>query len=306
MLANAPNRDAQRAKSWLPAWALAMACSLSLLLLGQLTAWLQMPRALLHDYAYAPLQRLIQAPLSGMAQQWQSWQRDEDLAAQVQQLQAQNDELRTQIQLLAYYQAENRRLRMLMDSVDSVTVPVMIAEIYDSNIEGYRETIVINKGKEEGVYAQQAVIDPFGLVGQVTEVFAHQAHVMLISDGRSRVPVYVERTQQRALVSGIAERGALQVENLRLDSDIQIGDRLLSSGLGGVFPRGYPVAEVQAVERDQRNSFLQVKLKPLAHLSSMLEVLLLDQREIIPEVSLPVGPPLPPPQASNSSLAVGG
>lgn len=285
--------SSQSASHWLPACVTTIVLSASLLLLNKYSSWLDTPVAGLHDYIYVPLQRLVQAPLTGAELQWQNWQNDEDLAREVQQLRSQNDELRAQIQLLGHFQAENRRLRMLMDSVGSVTVPVMIAEIYDSNIEGHRETIVINKGRVEGVYRHQAVIDPFGLVGQVTEVFEHQARVMLISDGRSRVPVYVERTQQRALLSGMAERGALTVENIRLDSDIQIGDRLVSSGLGGVFPRGYPVAEVANVSRDQRNSFLQIELKPLAHLSSMLEVLLLDQREIVPEVVLPVGPPRP-------------
>ena len=293
MFATPPADDEQRSVHWLPAWATAITLSLLLLLLNKYSPWLDKPKALLHDHAYAPLQRMVYAPLSGLSRQWQQWQQEEDLAAQVQQLRAQKGELRTQIQLLGRYQAENRRLRMLMDSVGSVTVPVMIAEIFDSNIEGYRETILINKGLSDGVYQHQAVIDPFGLVGQVTEVFEHQARVMLISDGRSRVPVYVERTQQRALLSGMAERSALTVENIRLDSDIQIGDRLVSSGLGGVFPRGYPVAEVVDVSRDQRNSFLQIELKSLAHLSSMLEVLLLDQRDIIPEVILPVGPPRP-------------
>ena len=75
---------------------------------------------------------------------------------------------------------------------------------------------------------------------------------------------------------------------MRLDSDIQVGDRLISSGLGGVFPRGYPVAEVVAVERDQRASFLKIKLRALARLNSMLEVLLLAKTP--EDVSLEVGP----------------
>lgn len=293
MFASPPTDDGRRKEGWLKAWGLAAGLSLLLLLLNKFTPWLDKPAAGLHDYVHAPLQRMVYAPLLGTARLWRQWRQEDDLAAQLRDVRAQNDELRTQVQLLGHYQAENRRLRMLMESVDSVSVPVMIAEIFDSNIEGYRETIIINKGLADGVYLHQAVIDPFGLVGQVTEVFEHQARVMLISDGRSRVPVYVERTQQRGLLSGMAENGALTVENIRLDSDIQIGDRLVSSGLGGVFPRGYPVAEVVNVARDQRNSFLQIELKPLAHLSSMLEVLLLDQREVIPEVALPVGPPLP-------------
>lgn len=82
---------------------------------------------------------------------------------------------------------------------------------------------------------------------------------------------------------------------LRADSDIQVGDRLVSSGLGGIFPRGYPVAEVTAIERDARAASMTVRLRPLAHLQSMLEVLLLDQRHIAypPQAVVPVGPPVP-------------
>ena len=218
------------------------------------------------------------------------------------QQQQETQELRAQVQLLGHFQAENRRLRMLMDSLLNVTDPVLIAELSDTSIDGYRESVTINKGERDGVYVNQAVIDPYGLVGQVVEVFSRESRVMLITDTRSRVPVYVARTQQRTLVSGSNGYGSLEMPMLRADSDIQVGDRLVSSGLGGIFPRGYPVAEVTAIERDARAASMTVRLRPLAHLQSMLEVLLLDQRHIAypPQAVVPVGPPVPEALSKNA------
>lgn len=232
------------------------------------------------QFVYSPLRIVIYTPLRGVAHSWQDLNLREERLQQFFDLKVENDELRAQLQRLSYYQAENRRLRLLMESVATVSEPVMVAEIVDDNIEGYRETILINRGTAQGVYIGQSVIDPYGLVGQVIEVYPYQARVMLISDGRSRVPVYVERTKQRALLTGDGDMGVVRLENVVQDSDIVVGDRLLTSGLGGIFPRGYLVAEVVAVERNQRQSFLSVRLRPMAQLRSMLEVLLLDQRGV--------------------------
>lgn len=265
-----------------------------LLLVSKQTTWLNRPYAWLYDGIYMPVRTVVQFPLRLSDKGLRALAARQDISARLLTLQQENQELQAQVQLLGHFQAENRRLRMLMDSVLNVTDPVLIAELNDTAIDGYREFITINKGTADGVYLNQAVIDPYGLVGQVIEVFAHEARVMLITDARSRIPVYVERTQQRALVKGSNDYGSLVMPTLRFDSDIQVGDKLVSSGLGGVYPRGYPVAEITAVAHDRRSSFMSVKLKPLAHLQSMLEVLLLDRRKSLPSaaVRVPVGPPV--------------
>ena len=275
---------------------LVLVCAMVLLLVAQRTRWLALPYGWLHDGVYAPVRTALHTPLQWSQHGWQVFSERQDEHALLLQQQQENQELRAQVQLLGHFQAENRRLRMLMDSLLNVTDPVLIAELSDTAIDGYRESVTINKGERDGVYVNQAVIDPYGLVGQVVEVFAHESRVMLITDTRSRVPVYVARTQQRTLVFGSNGYGTLEMPALRADSDIQVGDRLVSSGLGGIFPRGYPVAEVTAIERDTRAASMTVRLRPLAHLQSMLEVLLLDQRHIAytPQAVVPVGPPVPP------------
>ena len=259
-----------------------------LLSVDKQTVWLRPVRQMLHELVYQPLRVTVQTPFRLSHGLFSRWEEERKLADQAGLLAAENHQLRAQLQTLGHFQAENRRLRLLMDSLLSVTDPVQIAEIIDDAIDGYRENITINKGARDGVFLHQAVIDPYGLVGQVVELHNHEARVMLVTDARSRLPVYVARTQQRALVSGTARRGEMTLINLRVGSDIEAGDVLISSGLGGVFPRGYPVATVAAVERTPESSFLQVSLIPAAHLSSMLEVLLLDQRDSA--MPLPMGP----------------
>ena len=277
-----------------------------LLVLSQ-RGWLTYPYAWLHDGVYAPVRTVLHTPMRWLQAGWQQLAAHQDEHALLLQVQQENQELRAQVQLLGHFQAENRRLRMLMDSLLDVTDPVLIAELSDTSIDGYRELVTLNKGTQDGVYVNQAVIDPYGLVGQVVEVFAHESRVMLITDTRSRVPVYVARTQQRTLVFGSTGYGSLEMPTLRADSDIKVGDRLVSSGLGGIYPRGYPVAEVTAVERDSRSSSMTVRLRPLAHLQSMLEVLLLDQRHIAyqPQMVVPVGPPLPETVAAKEEAGEG-
>ena len=274
----------------------------AVVLLTQRTGWLSRPYAWVHDGVYAPVRTALHAPLQWTRHGWQVFAEKQDEHALLLQQQQENQELRAQVQLLGHFQAENRRLRMLMDSLLNVTDPVLIAELSDTSIDGYRESVTINKGERDGVYVNQAVIDPYGLVGQVVEVFSRESRVMLITDTRSRVPVYVARTQQRTLVSGSNGYGSLEMPMLRADSDIQVGDRLVSSGLGGIFPRGSPVAEVTAIDRDARAASMTVRLRPLAHLQSMLEVLLLDQRHIAypPQAVVPVGPPVPEALSKNA------
>ena len=270
---------------------------LALMGVSSRTTWLSPVHDAFYEWIYFPLHRTIQAPLRWSTDKVARFAADREALATAKHLARENRELRAKVRLMTHYQAENRRLHMLMNSVALASEPVLVAELDDTQIEGYREEVTIDKGRVDGVYEKQAVIDPFGLVGQVIRVYPHRAVVMLIGDGRSRVPVYVERTRQRALVTGSARIGVLGIPLLRLGSDIRVGDRLISSGLGGVFPRGYPVAKILSIERDQRNSFLSIRLQPLAHLDSLLEVLLLDRGGVAAASTgsprIPVGPPRP-------------
>lgn len=266
--------------------------SVTLIGISLRTTWLQPVEEGIYRLIYQPVRDVTHFPLRMISTSMRHFQESGDLQAQLHNLQEENRILHAQTRTLGHLQAENRRLRMLMDSVLDVRVPVSVAELRDTSIDGYREIITISRGRHDGVYPNQVVIDPYGLVGQVVDVFDDESRVMLISDARSRVPVYIERTRQRTVVSGTATAGKLALPEMAMGSDIEKGDTLISSGLGHVFPRGYPVARVVSVNRDPRLSFLEIELEPVAQLSSMLEVLLLDQGTTpTSQVQLQVGPP---------------
>lgn len=290
MFLESGERSAPRRPSRLPLLIFAVVAVLCLTLAQQTTLLVPL-RALIYEWAYVPSRDVLQAPLRTFSHGMNQWQDRDALRTELIHLRDENRALRAQTLLVGHLQTENRRLRMLMDSVLDVRVPVSVAELRDSDINGFRETITISKGEYDGVYVHQAVIDPYGLVGQVVEVYAHEAKVMLISDARSRLPVYVERTQERAVVTGSSDRGGLALMNLRINSDLREGDVLISSGLGGIYPRGYPVARVTHIERDQRRSFLDATLTPSAQLNKLLEVLLLDKTGETTAPTLPLGPP---------------
>lgn len=185
-----------------------------------------------------------------------------------------NLELRAQLQKYDTLEAENRRLRDLLGSSIKVGDRVLIAELSSVDLAPYRQQITINRGKAAGVYIGQAVVDAHGIVGQVTHVTPFNATVLLISDVSHSLPVEVLRSGLRTIAVGTGLSGELDLPYLPNDADIRPGDLLVSSGLGGKFPAGYPVAEVTAVQRVPEQPFAQVTARPKAHLDRSREVLL--------------------------------
>jgi rod shape-determining protein MreC len=189
-------------------------------------------------------------------------------------LQRENLELRGQLQKYNTLEAENRRLRNLLGSSIKVGDRVLIAELSSVELDPYKQQIVINKGSTSGVYDGQAVVDARGIMGQVTHANPFDATVLLITDNSHALPVQVLRSGLRTIAVGSGLIDELDLPYLPNDADIQVGDLLVSSGLGGRFPPGYPVAQVTAVQRAPERPFAQVAARPLAHLDRSREVLL--------------------------------
>ena len=165
---------------------------------------------------------------------------------------------------------ENERLRELFDSQARLADNVMIAELVASSVQALE--IVIDKGRLSNVSAGLAVIDSSGLFGQVVETSAFASRVLLITDRRHAVPVRVLRNDVRAIAVGDGE-GSLLLKDLPITLDIREGDRLVSSGLGGRFPSGYPVGVVESVGRDPAEPFADILVRPSAALDRARQVL---------------------------------
>ena len=173
---------------------------------------------------------------------------------------------------------ENVRLRALLDSAQKIQERVLVTELLRVDMDPYQHQVKINKGESDGVFNGQATIDAFGVVGQVTQTSPVTANVMLITDLSHATPVQVSRTNLRTIAVGSGRIDQLDLPYLPNNTDIQVGDLLVTSGLGGIFPPGYPVATVVEVTPSPGKGFAKVTAKPKAFLEHS-RLLLLVWRE---------------------------
>ena len=170
---------------------------------------------------------------------------------------------------------ENKELRRLLDAPVHQNMRKMVAELMAVDNTPYSQQIVINKGAIDGVYLGQSILDERGIVGQVMEVGTTNSRVLLISDVTHSIPVRSIRNNGRFIASGSGAIDELYLTHVAHSADIREGDVLVSSGLGEVFPEGYPVAEVIQVIRDESRPFAQVTIAPQARLNRLKYLLLL-------------------------------
>jgi rod shape-determining protein MreC len=180
---------------------------------------------------------------------------------------------------------QNQRLQSLLEVQRSLGLGVQLAQLIDVDLDPFRHRVVLNVGSDTGVKVGQAVLDATGVMGQVIEVLPHTATVMLITDRRHAIPVTVERTGLRTIVQGTGAVDRLDLPNIPVSADIAVGDKLVTSGLGGTFPGGFPVGEIVNLKADESGMFATAQVKPAASLDRSGEVLLLR------ELAEPVGPP---------------
>jgi len=178
------------------------------------------------------------------------------------------------LQRLEALEAENDRLRAMLDSSSRVSDRVLVVEILSVDLDPYRQRFTINRGLDDGVYVGQALLDADGVVGQIVRVELFTSEAVLISDADHALPVSVNRNGLRTIVVGTGDSARLRLPYLSNSADIEPGDLLVSSGLGGVFPSGYPVGKVLEVHRQPGQSFAEVIAEPEARLDRDREVLL--------------------------------
>lgn len=181
--------------------------------------------------------------------------------------------------------AQNARLKDLLDAQKNLGLSVQFARLIDVDLDPFRHRIVLDVGAHQGIVVGQPVIDAHGVMGQIVEVLPNIAVAMLITDPTHAIPVVVERTGLRTIAYGSGAIDRLQLPNISISADLKPGDKLLTSGLGGRFPAGFPVGEIRTVSADQSGMFAIAIARPAAALDRSGEVLLLrDQPQ-------PYGPP---------------
>jgi rod shape-determining protein MreC len=179
-----------------------------------------------------------------------------------------------QLQRFAALEDENRRLRDMRARSSGVAERVLVASIMNVDLDPFRHRVLVDKGLADDVFKGQAVLDGEGIVGQVSKVQARTAEVILLSDAEHAIPVQSNRSGLRTIAVGTGDSARLSLPFVTVDSDLKTGDLLLTTGMGGVFPPGYPVAEVTRVERNPAATFALVDARPTAQLDRAREVLL--------------------------------
>lgn len=225
--------------------------------------------------AVYPIQLVVDAPF----RLW-DWIREgtrsrNQLQLELSHLQAERLITKAQLQQLSALKAENARLRDLLEARSRVRDDIRVAGIMAVDANPYRHNIVIDIGEREGAYDGQAIIDAVGVIGQVIETGMTTSQAMLISDPSHSLPVEVNRNGLRTIANGTGEIDRLDLPFITNNADIQPGDLLVTSGLGGAFPAGYPVAIVETVNRIPQEPFADVTATPTASLDQVREVMLI-------------------------------
>lgn len=196
---------------------------------------------------------------------------------------------------------ENRRLRAIRTASQGIAERTLIAEIINVDVDPFRHRVRINKGSQDGVFKGQSVLDAFGIVGQVTQVDRWTSEIILISDNEHAIPVQVNRNGIRSIAVGVGDIHRLNLPFLTIESDVKPDDLLVSSGLDGIFPAGYPVARILKVERNPAETFAVVEARPMAQLDRAREVLLLWFDKSTPMTGTVPTDPVKPPAAETPS-----
>jgi len=246
-----------------------------LMFVDQRRGWLGEARYFLSGAAY-PLQLAVSSPTA-------AWRWLEATFATRAGLEAENAKLEREQHMLEMRQQrfealarENGELRGLRDALPPVADHWIVAEVVEVEVVGSpRRRVLINRGARNGVFKNQVVMDAHGLLGQTMRVGPWSAEVILITDPEHAVPVEIERTGVRTIAVGTGETQALALPYLPANADVKPGDLLLTSGLGGVFPQGYPVARITDVRHDTVQPSAQIRARPLAQLDRMHEVMLI-------------------------------
>lgn len=224
---------------------------------------------------FTPLMNGVNAPFEFFDKVAKNFETRKALLSENQTLQAEVLILQGELQKLKSLQAENKTLRGLLQSTaQSHHVRLMVASVMAIQANPFHQEIMLDKGSHDNVFVGQAVLDAHGIMGQVIDVSLYNSRVLLLTDPQSGIPVQDNRTGLHGILMGGGSSGALRWVNVPPTADIKKGDELVSSGLGGHYPVGYPVGTVMNINRHTDDQFLDIEVAPSAKMDSSVEVLL--------------------------------
>ena len=239
----------------------------------------------------SPIQYVADAPQKMFSALSESIMTRQALVERNQQLEKDNLHLKADRLLIGHLQSENKQLRELLNSKKQFNNKRMITEVMSLRSDPFTHQLLIDKGSIDGVYLGQPVINEQGVVGQVSQVGSTTSRVILIVDASHGIPVRVQRNDAIAVVHGSGAWDKLNVPFVQSNADIRDGDLLVTSGLGGRFPAGYPVAEISRFEYQEGELYATVTATPVADLDRSRYLLLLWNDDPLADADLTLDTP---------------
>ena len=212
-----------------------------------------------------PFQRIVMAPRDGVLTVYEWMNAAQLIRSENEALQRQRIELSQVASHAAQLSAENAQLRRLLGVTGTTSQPAVVVEVLYEPTGSFNQRLVFNKGSAAGIAPGMPVIDEGGVVGQILRVTPMTAEAALVTDKEVSIPVQNVRNGLRLIVFGGESNANMEVRYLAADADIREGDTIVTSGVGGLFPAGLPVAQVLSVERNTASGFARAIVEPLAH-----------------------------------------
>jgi len=258
----------------------AVVASIVLMSVDHRASHLESMRSLLSTVLY-PLQLAIHVPIR--AGEWLSEQVStrRTLLAENARLREERLRVHTRLEKLEALEAENQRLRNLLGSSQKVDERVLVAELISVDMDPFSRRIVVNKGARDGVSPGQALIGSNGVMGQIIHAGPFTSNALLITDPSHALPVQIRRNGLRAVALGTGPLNLLKLSHVPNSADVQVNDRIVTSGLGNRFLSGYPVGKVVEIKRDPGRPFAEVYVEPSAMLERTREVLLVRSDPVV-------------------------
>lgn len=233
----------------------------------------------------APMQYVVDAPIKLLVTFNSKLSTREALIAENISLRGQQLLLQAKLQKLIALESENSELRELLKSSSKVQHErISVAQLLAVSTDPLASELIIDKGLHAQVYEGQPIVDANGIVGQVIQVGSNTSRVLLITDLRSAVPVQDTRNGVRGLVVGRGNLAKLALTDIPDTVDVRVGDVLVSSGLGGRYPEGYPVGVVHLVNHNSGDQFTKIDVVPSAQINRRSNVLLIWLPHVQPDV----------------------
>ena len=265
-----------------------VALAIILILINVFSDALAPARRFLLDYV-ASFYQVVDIPQSFGEVGEERLQTREELLDELRRLRDENLILSGKSQTMATVLAENSRLRQLLNASQLLQNRVLITEVVGVPPNPLVHIVIVDRGQSDGVYEGQPVVDANGLVGQVIRAGEDSSEVLLITDRTHGLSVETVRSGVRVILEGIGDHNLMRLRDVSATTDVRVDDELVTSGIGGVFPGGYPVGRIVAVDEDDSSAFRRVDVQPAAQLEVSRHLLLLfETREELDDSPVPL------------------